>query len=149
MKLFSSKILIEAPAASVWPVLADVENWPRWAETFTWIKKLEEGACGIGTRVNIKQPKLSAGNWTITEWYPGRSFKWVSRKLALTVTGDHILVSEGECCIFHQSLMFEGLLSNVTGALGGSLIKNYMACEAEGLKDACEKPQLPNASNGR
>jgi hypothetical protein len=36
--------------------------------------------------------------------------------------------------MFHQSLRFDGLLSNVTGALGGSLIKNYLACEAEVLK---------------
>jgi hypothetical protein len=139
MRHFKSSVLIEAPVTSVWPILADIERWPTWADSFSVVQKLDNGETGIGTKVRIKQPKLSAGDWEIIEWVDGRSFKWVSSRFGLTVTGDHILLDEGPQCMFHQSLKFEGLLSFPTATLGKNLIEPYMASEAIGLKRIAEQ----------
>jgi uncharacterized membrane protein len=138
MRTFSSKISINASSTKVWITLADIENWPNWAETFSVVKKLNDQETGVGSQVLIKQPKLAPGNWEITEWVPGQSFKWVSSKFALTITGDHVLSDHGDHCTFFQELRFEGALSRLTAALGGTLIQNYMAGEAEGLRRFCE-----------
>jgi Polyketide cyclase / dehydrase and lipid transport len=141
MKLYSAEIRIEAPISRVWPILADVENWPNWADSFETITKLSDCQTGLGTKVTIKQPKLSPNQWTITEWVEGGSFKWVSRQFGLTVTGDHILRDHGNQCSFYQELRFEGLLSGLTASFAGALITDYMTREAAGLKRASEQLQ--------
>ncbi len=139
MTEFRSGADIAAPASHVWPILADVENWPQWAESFERIERLgNDVPLGVGARVTIKQPRLPAGEWTITEWKPGRSFKWEMRKTGLVTTGDHWLDDRGDACRFEQSLRFEGPVGKMAAFFSRSLIRRYMALEAEGLKAISE-----------
>ena len=138
MTLFETEIAIAAPAAQVWPILADVEQWPDWATSFASVTRLDDRPLGIGSRVRIKQPKLTAGEWTITDWQPGKNFTWEMRRAGVRVTGEHILIAEKNHCSFRQRLRFGGLLGMLSALMGRSLIKDYMAIEARGLKARCE-----------
>lgn len=139
MTEFRSGAEIAAPAAHVWPILADVENWPQWAESFTRIARFDSGPLDVGARVTIKQPRLPEGEWTITEWEPGRSFKWTMRRAGLAATGDHWLEEKADGCAFEQSLLFEGVIGSIAARLSRSLIRRYMAMEANGLKTISER----------
>lgn len=131
--------MIDAPADVVWPILADVEGWPDWAYTFTRITILTDTQAGLGDVVTIKQPKLPAGTWIISEWVPGKSFAWVLRCPAMKATANHVLTSMGNQCLFRQTMDFEGPLGWLSARRGRTLIRDYMAIEAQGLKRAAER----------
>ncbi len=136
---YRSQSMIAAPVSHVWPILADVENWPRWAESFTSIERLDDAPFDAGVRVRIKQPKLPAGNWTITDWRPEDNFSWLSRGPAIVTTGDHTLAPEGEGCVFRQRLAFEGLAGEIAARVWRGLITRYMELEAVGIKRKAEE----------
>ena len=138
MTVFETEIAIAAPAAQVWPILADVEQWPDWAASFASVTRLDDKRLGIGSRVRIKQPKLSSGEWIITDWQPGKNFTWEMRRAGVSVTGEHILIADENHCSFRQRLRFGGLLGRLSALMGRSLIKDYMAIEAKGLQARCE-----------
>lgn len=142
MKEYTSEILINAPRALVWPILADVENWPVWAHSFSSMRRVDQGRLGVGSRVVIKQPKLPAGRWTITEWNREQSFKWMSKRFLFVATGDHVLIDYGEHCLFMQSLRFQGVVGELAAHSGRALITAYMALEAQGLKRFSEAAAL-------
>ncbi len=136
---YRSQSTIAAPVSHAWPILADVENWPRWAESFASIVRLDDAPLDAGARVRIKQPKLPAGNWTITDWRPKENFSWVSRGPGIVTTGDHTLVRDGESCVFRQQLAFEGMAGAIAARIWRRLITRYMELEAVGLKRKAEE----------
>src|SRR5262249_25042760 len=64
------------PAERVWSVLVDVERWPEWTPSTTSIERLDQAAFGPGSRVRIRQPKLKAVVWRVTEFRQDRLFTW-------------------------------------------------------------------------
>lgn len=140
MVSLDSQIAIAAPASHVWPILADVERWPQWAESFTSVEALDDAPIGPGARFRIKQPKFPSGVWTIAEWHPGRSFAWSTRSIGMAALADHRLVDDGDGCVFRQRLDFEGAIGTLFARLRRGLIDDYLRIEAAGLKSASEGP---------
>lgn len=135
---FESKTCIGTPATHAWPILIDVETWPRWASSFTMLKIVSEGGLRFGSVVAIKQPKLAESSWTVSEWINGRSFAWVSRRPGMVATANHILSGQGDHCVFHQTMVLQGPVGLLTGWLGKRMINEYMQSEAQGLKREAE-----------
>jgi uncharacterized protein YndB with AHSA1/START domain len=70
---FEYEVTIAAPPELVWSVLIDVEAWPTWTSSMTWLRAVDDGPLEWAA-VHIKQPGSRATSWTITALEAGRSF---------------------------------------------------------------------------
>ena len=92
MKHRSASIEIDAPAAAVWRLVAEFDNWPKWGPT---VKAVDSAADAVGVGVTGRV-KTVAGPWlpfAITEVEPGRSWHW--KVLGVAATG-HIVLDLGD-----------------------------------------------------
>jgi hypothetical protein len=123
---------------TVWSVLIDVARWPEWTASMTSVEPLAPGPLVVGSRVRIKQPKLPAAVWEVTDLQAQRSFSWAVRRPGYTAVADHELAgADGRTTV---TLRFRprGLLAPILGTLAGGIIRRYVQMEADGLKRRCE-----------
>lgn len=88
---------IDAPAATVWRILTDLDQWPLWgpsvrhAELAGGARELGRGVRGtVWTAIGIPMP------FEITEFDPGRRWNW--SVAGVPATG-HEVIPVGDCCI--------------------------------------------------
>lgn len=117
-------IPIAASAEAAWIVLADLERWPTWTASMTSVERIGAGELAPGLRVKVKQPRLLAAEFVVTEVQRGRSFTWVSTAPGITSTGVHELADTGpgtsEATL---ALEMTGPLGGLVGVLFGGLIR--------------------------
>jgi carbon monoxide dehydrogenase subunit G len=72
---FSASVEINASPEKAWPLINNVEEWPKWIPSLKKIEKVSEGSLGVGSRVLVVARSLITVNllMTITEFVPGRS----------------------------------------------------------------------------
>jgi hypothetical protein len=116
----------------------DVENWPRWTASVTGVTRLDEAALRIGSRVKIKQPKMSSLTWEVTELSPQRSFTWVARSPGVRTIAGHRLSSGADGTFLTLSIEQRGPLAGLIGLLLNTRTRRYVTMEANGLKARCE-----------
>lgn len=138
MTHFYITIDIQAPANRVWSVLRDIERWPEWTPTVIKVRPLDPGPVTVGTRVIVRQPKLPSARWQITKFLEGHSFTWIKRSPGVLVTGCHWVGDTATGSQATLSLDFSGLLGFLVARLTRSMIKRYLALEAQGLKKRAE-----------
>lgn len=143
MKTFAHFVTIYAPRAIIWEVLSDLERWPEWTASVDTLQRLDNSVLGVGSRIQIKQPKFAAMQWRITGWKPGKSFTWETRFMGVRVTARHRIVEESSACKLDLRLQLEGWIAPVVGALAGRLTRRYMAMEAAGIKSVAEASLKP------
>jgi len=125
-------VAIAAPGDTVWAILSDVERWPSWTASVRTIRL--EGPFAVRTIARIRQPKLPAMTWTITELDPGRSFTWRSDAPgSRTVAAHHIAPTGDGTSEVTLTLDQTGALGSLVGLLLRGLTKRYMQMEADGL----------------
>jgi uncharacterized membrane protein len=123
---------VHASADRVWAILADVERWPDWTASMRQI--VLDGPLAVGAVVKIRQPKLPATAWTVTEVTPGRSFVWESKAPGSRAVGEHEIRPTGdETCDVRLSIDQSGPLGSLIGLLYRGLTKRYVQMEADGL----------------
>jgi uncharacterized membrane protein len=132
-------IEIAAPAEKVWAVMTDVERWPEWTPSVTDVERLDAGPFGIGSRARIRQPRLPAAVWTVTDAEMGRHFEWRNATPGLkTVASHRIEPQAANDCRVTLTLGWMGLLAPLVRLALGRLSSRYVEMEAEGLKRRCE-----------
>jgi uncharacterized membrane protein len=130
---------VDAPAERVWAVLSDVERWPTWTESMTSVDL--DGPLAVGATAKIRQPKLPATSWMVTEVVPGRSFTWRSTAPGSRAVGEHAITLTGDStCEVRLALDQEGPLGSLVGFLYRRLTRRYVQLEAEGLAREATKP---------
>ena len=87
---------IDATAARVWAVLADLGTWPEWTASMREVTPLGDGPVGEGSRVRVRQPKLPTVVWTISDWQPEHRFTWTATSPGVATAADHELRSDGD-----------------------------------------------------
>jgi hypothetical protein len=131
---------VEAPAATVWALMADYAAWPSWTDSVDRAEWLDEPTMAVGARARVKQPGLPASVWIVTEVIDGRSFTAESSSMGVTSVAGHAIEGppEGPVTV-HLSLSMTGPLAGVVGRLGGSKVRRLVEMEAAGLKQHSEQ----------
>ena len=87
---------ISAPPEVVWAVLSDVESWPTWTASITSIRLLGPDPLQVGSRVRIRQPRLPATVWTVSDFVEGERFSWTSTSPGVNTRASHRVVGTAE-----------------------------------------------------
>ncbi len=136
---------IAAPPEQIWPVLIDVERWHEWTPSITSIERLETGPLMLGSTARIRQPRLLAMIWHVTEIQQRRGFVWETRNWGAHTVGEHWITPQPGGTQLVLRVRQSGLLVPLFGWWVADLTRRYMDMEAEGLKRRCEQP-IPVAS---
>jgi uncharacterized membrane protein len=133
-------ITINAPASRVWAVFTDVPRWPSWTPSVTSVEPLDGAAIDVGHRFKIKQPKLLALVWEVTDVDAPRSWTWIARSPGATTSATHEVSPRGASgCVVTQTIEHGGGLGIVVGFLTRRITRRYLSQEGNGLKTATEK----------
>jgi uncharacterized membrane protein len=142
-----NSVEINAPARSVWDIYSDVERWPDWTKSVTSVVPLDGPGIEVGKRFEIKQPRLPKLVWEVTHVDPGVSWTWRQRSPGGTTLGCHDVLSQNDDrTLVRQSIDQRGPIGVTVGLLMLRLTKRYLALEAAGLKQHCERLQRSASS---
>ena len=123
---------VAAPADRAWAILSDVERWPTWTASMSQV--VIDGPLQVGAVAKIRQPKLPATAWTVTEVVPGRSFSWESKAPGSLAVGEHEITPTGDdTCEVRLMLDQTGPFGSLVGLLYRGLTRRYVQMEADGL----------------
>jgi carbon monoxide dehydrogenase subunit G len=138
---YEKTTVVAADPARVWEVLTDVERWPERIAVYRSVERLDEGPLKVGSRVKVKQDRLAAGVWEVTDVVPGESFVWTSGQPGVRLAGRHTVTAEPGGA--RLTLAFEqfGPLSWTVSVLLGRLVRRYVDAESAALKAAAESVQ--------
>jgi hypothetical protein len=87
--LLRREFTVDRPLESAWQHLARVEQWPTWAKHIKRIELTPRGELGPQSSGLIRLRNRVKSAFTMSEFDPHRSWKWVGRFLGLTVHYDH------------------------------------------------------------
>jgi uncharacterized protein YndB with AHSA1/START domain len=134
-----TSIDVAAPPARVWEVLVDAERWPEWTDSVSKVRMLDSGPLAVGSRVEVSQPRIPTGTYTVTALVPGTAFTWEQRQPGSRVTAHHECapLPDGGTRVDLQVVM-SGAVGGVVGRLYRNLTRRYLAMEAAGLKTRAE-----------
>jgi carbon monoxide dehydrogenase subunit G len=136
---YEKSTTVAVDPARVWEVLSDIERWPDRIRTYEEVRRLDDGALQVGSRVHVKQKGLAAGEWEVSELVPGETFTWSSKQPGVRIVGRHHVTPDANgtarlTLVLEQSGWLSGL---VTLALGRK-VREYVDLEAAALKSAAE-----------
>ena len=134
---FNITVEIPAPRPLVWSVISDIERWPEWTPSISWVKKLSSGPLHVGSRALVCQPKLPLAYWRVTDFNPGVRFTWVSVALVVRVTARHEVQGNSSGCLVTLAIDYEGLFGALLTRWIDNLNNRYLSMEATGLKSRC------------
>jgi uncharacterized membrane protein len=136
---FEKSVDINAPQQRVWDVLSDLEAWPRRIDTVETVELLTPSPLAKGSRVRLKQPKLTEGVWDITVWEAPSYFEWTQKTSGITSVAGHRVEALGEGrARLTLTLDMRGFLIPVIALFYKGLTNRYMTREAEDMKRAAE-----------
>lgn len=133
---YSSTIFLPVDPAVAYDVIADVRRWPDWLDTVEELTPLEEDADPIvvGRQVRIRQPKLPAAVWTVTEVFAGHHFTWENRAPGLRIVGTHVAEVADGGCVVTLAIDQQGPMRGLARLLWGRLTQEYVEREGRCLK---------------
>ena len=133
-RTFSTTRHIDAPAATVWPVVVDVARWPEWTPTIDSVELLDEGPFGVGSRAKVHQPRLPRATWQVTDLVDGRSFTWEATGPGMRTIGRHEVVPEDGGSRVVLGIEQTGPMGAVAAVVWRRLTQRYVELEAESLE---------------
>jgi uncharacterized membrane protein len=134
-RFFETSRHVAAPAQQVWDVLVDVAHWPEWTPTVDSVERLDDRPFGVGSRAEVRQPKLPRATWEVTEVVDGRSFTWAAAGPGLRTIARHEVVPDATGCTVTLSIEQTGPLGAVAATLWRRLTQRYIELEAESLDE--------------
>jgi uncharacterized membrane protein len=142
---FSVAINIDASPEKVFAVLCDVERWPEWTPTMTSVQRLDQGPFAVGSSAQIRQPKLRAMVWKVTE-FAAQNFTWVTSAPGLRMKAGHVVAGQGTVSRVELSFEISGFMGPLISRLYGGLIEEYVTTESRKLKQHVESSAAVESS---
>ena len=137
-QVYEETVEIDAGPRRVWEVLVDVESWPEWTPSMTTVEMVTPRPLGPGSRVAIKQPRLSPVAMTVDRYVEGQSFAWSSRAAGLRTIADHVVEATPTGSRVTLVLTQSGPLAGFVRLAYGRMIRRYVHMESRGLKERSE-----------
>lgn len=136
-------VTITRTATQVWATLSDIGGWPEWLPTVdAVVPEGGEPAHSTGAVYVVTQPRLGTARWVVTQWEPGVSFTWESRRPGVVTTATHVLTPTGNGddrgCSATLGIEWTGPFAGVARLVYGRLTRSYLAQEAEALRQRVE-----------
>lgn len=136
---FEVEVEIAATPEKVWAALTDVVRWPEWTASVTKVELLGGEHLALESKVRIKQPRMPALVWKITEFDPDHSFSWQNTSTGVTTIGSHLIkASTNNRVVVTFGIRQSGILAPVIGILSSGRTRRYVKMEALGLEQHCE-----------
>ena len=135
-------LFIRAPVKDVWRVTMDLERWPEWAPAVRSIRRLDAGAFGLGSRVQIQQPGQPLAVWTVTDFAEGERFSWETAWRGLWMRATHHLAPEPGGTRNTLRLNASGWTVALSSSVLRFLLRRALIAENGGLKARCEARSL-------
>lgn len=132
-RFFSTQRHIDASPQQVWEVLFDVVRWPDWTPTIRSVERLDDGVFRVGSRARVRQPKLPAATWQVSDVVDGRSFTWEASGPGMRTVARHEVVADGSGAKVTLSIDQGGPLGAVAALVWRGLTQRYIETEAESL----------------
>ena len=130
--------MIQATARStaspdrLWALASDVERWGDRLPTVDSVRPLGSGRTGVGSRFEVRQPRLPKAVWEVTDWQQqGRSFTWVSASPGIRSTAVHTVHDDAGGSRLDLSLAWSGPLAWALELLIGRKARGMVETEAE------------------
>lgn len=124
---------IDAPTEPVWQVLFDVARWPEWLPTVDSVDRLDDGPVQVGSRAEVRQPRLPRAVWEVTEVVEGRSFTWEATGPGMRTIGRHEVVPDGAGSLVTLGIEQIGPVGAVAALVWRRLTQRYIELEAQSL----------------
>jgi uncharacterized membrane protein len=134
-------IHINARPERVWAVMADVEHWPDWAESFRSVERIGNEPFGMGSAARLQvrgAPKLV---WRVTEYTEGHSFSWESDSMGVHSRGSHVVDPADGGSRVTLTVTNSGLAATLLTPFLAWVGRRNLRMEAAGLKRRCESAQ--------
>lgn len=132
-RVFSTSRHIDASPEQVWEALADVSRWPEWTPTIDSVRRLDDGPFRVGSRAEVRQPRLPKATWEVTELAPGRSFTWEATGPGTRTIGRHEVVPDGTGSTVTLGIEQAGPMGAVAALVWRRLTQRYIEIEARSL----------------
>jgi uncharacterized protein YndB with AHSA1/START domain len=130
---------ISAPPEAMWAVISDVESWPEWTASVTSVRRLSFERLQVGSRVRLKQPRLPATVWTVSDLVEGEQFAWTADSPGVRTRASHRVVGRADGSQATLWIDQRGVLGSVVGLLYGDLTRRDLQMEAAGLTQRSEE----------
>jgi uncharacterized protein YndB with AHSA1/START domain len=134
-RLFETSRHIDAPTQRVWEALFDVARWPEWTPTIASVRRLDDGPFQVGSRAEVRQPRLPRAVWEVTEVVDGRSFTWEATGPGMRTIARHEVVPDGDGSQVTLSIEQTGPMGAVAALVWRRLTQRYIETEAESLDE--------------
>ena len=132
-------VYIDAPPERVWAVMTDVERWPEWTGSVTGVRRLDDRPFEPGFRAKLKQPRVPAMEWRVTEVEPGQAFTWETSAPGSRSVAGHLVTPDGQGgSTVTLRVQHTGIAAALMTPILSRMTTRFLAMEAEGLKARCE-----------
>ena len=91
--LIDREFTVNVPLETTWQHLAQLDKWPTWAHHIKQIEVHPQGELGPQSSGVIHLANGMKSTFRMTEFNPGRNWKWVGPFLWLTIHFDHRFAS--------------------------------------------------------
>jgi ligand-binding SRPBCC domain-containing protein len=146
MRVLEERVELEAPAARVWPVLADFGGVAKWAPYMRSSRLLGEQAAGVGTRRAMRHAWGFRFEERVTQWHDGKGFSFDVLKAPFPmkdVKESWAMGREGGYAVVSTQVRYGmrmGLLGRaLDGLLVRFLVRREMRAGLRGLKQFVER----------
>ncbi len=86
-----------ASPEQLWALVGSPERWGEWLPTFESVRRVGGPAVtDLGSRFEVRQPRLARAIYEVTAWDPGRGFTWESRMPGVRTIAEHRVNREAE-----------------------------------------------------
>lgn len=130
---------IDAPPATVWSQLSEIDRWHEISPTVDDVVRLgAPGPVAVGTRFRVAQPGLATAEYEITDWRPGTGFTWVARTAGVRTTASHELRPTAAGSRLKLSIEWSGPGAWLARALVTGKARRFMEQEAAAFAELAE-----------